>query len=403
MKLLAIFVEFPYPANHGARCDISRRLEAFRELGWDVHAITWTGGRLEAPIRGGDIARMNSVVADLELLKLDRGTRRVVNMVRWPSQAAGRWPSRSERERLLQKYRSATPGFDAVWIDGIHAAPLGRWLAGELGLPYFYRSHNIEYRYNAEQARLARGLNKLSVLGNLVGLKRLETSVLRNAALFFDISFEDLAAWQAEGFGNGRLLSTMADAAMLSLARHGCDTSVPSNIAFTGSLSLPNNVAALDWYLLQVHPKVLATRPHTTLVIAGRNPSSDLCARIAAAGGQVIANPEQMEPILLGCEVAINPILHGSGVNVKMIDMLASGRRVVSTSTGTRGLPPEIVDLVAVADDADDMAAAIVASLAEPDTQAARDQRITTVSRHFGLEGFRRSLAEAETMVTSTT
>ena len=399
MKLLAVLVELPYPANHGARCDIARRLEAFQELGWDVHAITWTGGRLEAPIREADIARMNSVVADLELLKLDRGARRVLNMLRWPSQAAGRWPSRAERERLLQKYRSATPGFDAIWIDGIHAAPLGRWLADQLGVPYFYRSHNIEYRYNAEQASLATGLNKLSVMGNLAGLKRLETSVLRGAALFYDISFEDLATWRAAGFDNGRLLSTMADRDMLDLAKRGTDTLVPSDIAFTGSLSLPNNVAALEWYLSQVHPKVIAKRPQTTLVVAGRNPSSDLSARVAAAGGELIANPEHMEPILLGCEVAINPILHGSGVNVKMIDMLASGRRVVSTSIGTRGLPPEIVELVAIADDADGMAEAIVTSLAEPEAQAARDRRIATVSRHFGLVGFRQSLAEAETIV----
>lgn len=399
MKLLAILVEFPYPANHGGRCDISRRLEAFQKLGWDVHAITWTGGRLEAPIREGDLARMNSVVTDLELLELDRGARRVLNLVRWPSQAAGRWPSHLERERLLRKYRSASASFDAVWIDGIHAAPLGRWLAKQLAIPYFYRSHNIEFRYIGEQARLARGITRVSIAANLLGLRKLEEETLAEAALFFDISEPDLDYWRSKGLENGRLLSTLADPDMLELARSGDTETIASDIAFAGSLSLPNNLAGLEWYLAQVHPRVQKEIPDVNLLVAGRNPSRELVELVNKANGRVIANPERMEPVLLGCKVAINPIFHGSGVNIKMIDMMASGRPVVTTSKGMRGMPKEIVELLSVADQADDMAVAIINVLKQPPDRSSLERRLAIVAKYFGLEGSRESLETAAEFV----
>jgi glycosyltransferase involved in cell wall biosynthesis len=41
------------------------------------------------------------------------------------------------------------------------------------------------------------------------------------------------------------------------------------------------------------------------------------------------------------CDVALNPMEHGSGTNLKMLDFFAAGIPVISTPTGARGLGVE--------------------------------------------------------------
>ena len=52
--------------------------------------------------------------------------------------------------------------------------------------------------------------------------------------------------------------------------------------------------------------------------------------------GQVIERVKRT--LLAAADVALNPVLHGSGTNLKVIEYLASGVPVVSTAFGVRGL-----------------------------------------------------------------
>lgn len=86
---------------------------------------------------------------------------------------------------------------------------------------------------------------------------------------------------------------------------------------------------------------------------------------------------EALKEALLGiAEVALNPMQHGSGTNMKMLDYMAAGVPVISTEVGIRGLgldPARDARVVGV----DDFESALRAVLAEP-THAA-DARALTV------------------------
>jgi glycosyltransferase involved in cell wall biosynthesis len=390
MQIVALLQEFPFPANGGMRSDVSRRLQAFHALGHEVHAISWTGGRLDPSVGAGEIADASAVTSSFQTLKIDRSIRRGLNLWRFPSQSAGRWPRNHEREDLLRKLALRKDEDRYIWIDGIFAAPLGFWLSERLGIPLLYRSHNIEHRYVAEQARLASGANRLSISTNLIGLRALERRLHSAARMVYDISSDDLQYWRNEGFTNNTWLPPQFDPA---ISETSGEVARDTDLLFIGTLTSPNNIVGLRWYLETVHPRVRAAIPDVSLMIAGRRPSRKLAELVAQSGAELIADPPEAAPIFARARVMLNPILHGSGVNIKTIDMLATGRPVVTTTKGARGLPTDVVAELSVADDPVPFADAVIAAIRDARAGTPSADRHELMERIFGTKAVARALA----------
>ncbi|WP_156445660.1 glycosyltransferase, partial [Sphingomonas sp. CCH9-F2] len=92
-------------------------------------------------------------------------------------------------------------------------------------------------------------------------------------------------------------------------------------------------------------------------------PPAALAQRVAAAGAELVADPRDAAPLFARARVMMNPILHGSGVNIKTVDMLATGRTVVTTTKGARGLPAEVVAELRTDDTPEGFADLIVAAV----------------------------------------
>jgi glycosyltransferase involved in cell wall biosynthesis len=168
------------------------------------------------------------------------------------------------------------------------------------------------------------------------------------------------------------------------------------DILFLGSLSSPNNVVGLRWYFNSVHPSVIAAIPDLRLVIAGRKPSQQLSEFISDAGAELICDPPEIAPLFARALVFFNPILHGSGVNIKTIDMLASGRPVVTTSKGARGLPSEVIAQLAVADAPNTFADRVIAAVLAARAGCGVQDRRELFEQVFGFRAVAAALASIE-------
>jgi glycosyltransferase involved in cell wall biosynthesis len=149
-------------------------------------------------------------------------------------------------------------------------------------------------------------------------------------------------------------------------------TDRPPRVLFLGTLDTATNIGALDWLLNEVWPTVLAQQPDAVLDVVGRGPTEALRRRLATARGvELAADVPDVTPYLRRAAVAVNPVISGSGVNIKLVEYLHAGLPLVSTSLATEGLPllPG-VDLE-VHDDPAAFAGAVLALLEHP--EAARD------------------------------
>lgn len=384
MRLIVVCQESPWPARHGGTVDMLRRLQALHAAGVRVFLITWS----ESPSDSEAISALQSVAERVVVLPYWRGFWQRLLLLpkffQYPGPVCTRWISKSGLKKMLGDVLGF--GSDFILQDGLMAGGLARELAREGQLGLLVRSHNIEHRYWAHQAKRASGLNWLKIKLRQVGLARFERDGLRQAVRFFDISADDLLFWERLGLGNGSWLPPIVsvdtnDAVAKRL-------SPVFDVGFVGNLRMPNNVEGVRWLIQEVIPVVSAKLGRQVrLLVAGSAPSREVLDLVEGTPGvELLANFERLDEVLMSAKVLVNPMLAGSGVALKTVDMLLSGRPVVSTSQGVSGLPDELKGLVVVRDSIDTYAQALLEAISVDELPEQGVLRRNRVASMFGTD-----------------
>ena len=130
-------------------------------------------------------------------------------------------------------------------------------------------------------------------------------------------------------------------------------------VIFSGNLEYHPNISAVRFFRREVWPLLRSRWPDLIWRLVGKNPEAVLRwisgdARIEVRGPVPDAIPE-----LARAQVAVAPILAGSGTRLKILEAWAAGVPVVSTRLGVEGLPAEDGCHVLLADNGTDFAQAI--------------------------------------------
>jgi len=179
------------------------------------------------------------------------------------------------------------------------------------------------------------------------------------------------------------VLSRLAPDAAIRVVSNGVDASAfhppetPSDdpvVVFTGMMDYPPNVQAVTWFVGEVWPRILAARPDARFTIVGANPTRAVKALADRhASVDVTGRVDAVQTWLWRGAVAVAPLLMARGVQNKVLESLAAGLPVVTTSAVRAGLPPGIENGCSIADEPEAFAAAVVALLeASPDERRAR-------------------------------
>jgi polysaccharide biosynthesis protein PslH len=372
-KLIVTTIDLPYPPRYGHKVDQYHRWKGFAELGWRLRLICWRSPN-DPPYAEADIAALAPVFESIEILPIGHDmrsfARRAVRLPFYPSHVASRIPSATTMHRLEADARAFAP--DAIVLDGIYGGVVGRQLARACAVPIILRGHNIEHRYFAQQARLA-STQRAKLVTHLarLGLRRWEERITCDADWSFQISADDVNWWRAQGVERVSWAPTVFPGpdhgTLIAPAARAFD------VAYIGNMRLPNNLAGLRWFVREVLPELRRLRPGTSLCFAGANPSDKALTLFADAPEvTLVADAPNADEILANGRVLVNPILSGSGVNVKSIDMLRYDAPIVTTPVGVQGFPPSIRGEFAVCDNAASFAAAIVEALRNPVVPAGR-------------------------------
>ncbi|WP_420143843.1 glycosyltransferase family 4 protein [Sphingobium sp.] len=143
------------------------------------------------------------------------------------------------------------------------------------------------------------------------------------------------------------------------------------NILFVGNLSFGPNSHGLATFLAQAWPTVRDALPGARLKVVGMNPSADLHAKLRAADAELHANVPSVTPYYADCDIVIAPIFFGSGTRIKILEAMAFGRPVLSTSLGAEGLGVQDGVHAAIADSMPDFATALIDLADNPEKRTA--------------------------------
>lgn len=112
--------------------------------------------------------------------------------------------------------------------------------------------------------------------------------------------------------------------------------------------------------------------PRARLLVAGARPRRGLARRVRALGGRLVADPPDLQALLAAADLALAPLLAGSGTPIKLLEALAAGIPAVATPAAAEGLDPALARCVAIPEDAAGWVSTLHGLIANPVAASAR-------------------------------
>jgi glycosyltransferase involved in cell wall biosynthesis len=138
-------------------------------------------------------------------------------------------------------------------------------------------------------------------------------------------------------------------------------------IVFTGNMNYKPNVDAVLWFFGQCWVKLKLAVPAVRWVVAGSNPTARVLALRADGAIKVIGRVESLAAVINAARLSIAPMQSGSGMQFKILEAMACGVPVVTTSLGLGDIAAKPDQDVIVADTADEFVQSIVNLLGSSD------------------------------------
>lgn len=236
-------------------------------------------------------------------------------------------------------------------------------------VPMVIDEHNIEYEL-LERTRQNEpiGIRKLYSWLEGVYVKRAETARWRQAAVVLVTSDRECDALATHA-PETPCIVVPNGVDIEYFARGQSDSNEDANaqqIIFTGTMNYFPNVNGAMYFARQCWPIIREHAPDATWNLVGKSPAASVADLARLPGVTVTGGVPDMRPYLTSAAVAIAPLRIGAGTRLKILEALAMGKAVVTTSIGCEGLAARDGEHVLIADDPEAFALAVVALLQDP-------------------------------------
>jgi len=255
-----------------------------------------------------------------------------------------------------------TKKFDVIHVDTI---ALAQFLDQRWKIPTVLTHHNIESQLMERRAEAESGL--------------LARIYLRREA-------QKLLAYEAEmsGIFDVNVFVSQADEQTLMKRVSGLRAAIVPNgvdieyfipnqgkdwpaLIYTGGMNMFANRDAVMFFLSEIWPLIRNQVPDVRFFVVGQDPPKELL-ELAARDSQVIVTGyvNDVRPLVWDATVYVVPLRVGGGTRLKVLDAMAVGKAMVSTSIGCEGLEVRPDEHLLVADSPEQFADKTVKLLRDP-------------------------------------
>jgi sugar transferase (PEP-CTERM/EpsH1 system associated) len=246
--------------------------------------------------------------------------------------------------------------FDVLHVEDIHMA---QYAARQAGVRTVLDLHNVDSWRMRRFARHQRNpLTRLYALLTARKLARYEANIASAYDLVLACSEDDRALLSAGGVQadvlvvpNGVDISRFAPQPAPSKPRH---------LVFVGRMDYEPNADAVLFFCRYILPLVRAAHDDVTFAVVGQHPSRAVKALSSIPGVTVTGFVDDVRPHVADAAVVVVPLRYGSGTRLKILEAMAMGKAVVSTTVGCEGIRAVSGEEIVLADEAPAFASAVV-------------------------------------------
>ena len=142
-------------------------------------------------------------------------------------------------------------------------------------------------------------------------------------------------------------------------------TEAPAHLIYIGSMDWYPNEDAVGFFADEVLPRIQEKVPDVAFSIVGGNPSPQVQKLAAREGVVVTGRVPEIKPYFAEATVFVVPLRIGSGTRLKILEALAMGKAIVSTTVGAEGLDLKDGEEIFIADEPTAFANAVIRLLTD--------------------------------------
>lgn len=136
------------------------------------------------------------------------------------------------------------------------------------------------------------------------------------------------------------------------------------DLLYTGSLTYWPNREAVEWFVTSILPRIRDIEPQASLTVTGRLPDEEL-PHLRAANVRLTGNVPDLDAEYARARVFVCPLRSGTGTRLKLLEAMANGIPIVSTTKGAEGLQTEDGVHLMLADSAESFARKVLQLFAD--------------------------------------
>jgi len=253
---------------------------------------------------------------------------------------------------------------DLIYVDHLQ---MFQFVPDPPPCPVVLDDHNIEWRIIERFASAgAAPFRRLFASLEWRKLRSYELDACRRAGLVFTVTPQDKSVLVSSGIPEQKIVSLPVgvDVDSFTPVRSTADD---RKVLTFGTMSWPPNVDAVTYFVRAIYPLVKRQVSDVRFTVIGANPPREIRALEDQDRSINIAGfVEDIQAAAQGAAAFVAPLRIGSGIRVKILDAMAMGLPVVTTSVGCEGILLQPGEHALVTDAPGEFADAVVHLLLDP-------------------------------------
>ncbi len=335
MRFLQLTKKFPYPPHDGESLLISNfnkilrgKIDTLDLLSFNTikHYFDITG----YPSEDNPYDNINEVYLDNRIKPIDA----FFNIFSKIPYNISRFISKNFENKLSTVLMEKK--YDFILMESVFLLPFVKVIRKYSNAKIILRSHNVEYEIWERIAKNSINIPlKLYTYYLAKRLKTYELNHINDIDILLTLTKRDLKKYTSNGY-TGK--SMIIPAGIITNKKpQEIILKDDLEISFLGSLDWMPNIEGLNWFIKNVWQKIIVDLPQSKLHIAGRNTPSTIY-KIQNKNIFVHGEVPDSKMFLNSYPIMVVPLLSGGGMRLKIMEALALGRIIITTSIGIEGI-----------------------------------------------------------------
>lgn len=362
MNILMLCNKSPYPAGEGGPMAMNSIVKGLIGAGHNVKILAVNSEKYH--IKEEDIPKSYKKETNIELVDVDLSIKPIAafkNLFTDKSYHVERFISDNFKNKLIEILKNNK--YDIVQLEMIYMAPYIETIREHSDATIVLRAHNVEHLIWDRIAKKTKFPLKRWYLNHLVRtLRKYEMDVINKVDGIAAITYRDATFFRGETAVPVIDIPFGVNPDEFNPAYEVKDNPTLYHI---GSMNWMPNEEGIRWFLSNVWDKVAKRNPDLQLNLAGRNMPKWLL-RLKKRNVNIVGEVPDAKEFVKNNDIAVVPLLSGSGIRIKIIESMAMGKTVVTTMVGAEGIQYSEYENIIIADSPSKMVEVICKIVKEP-------------------------------------